>query len=216
MAESSTPPEPDTATVLPAAGGQGLRAIYLPMAGIAGIVLLADQLSKLWADGLERCSTMLERPTVGFCLAYNEGMAFSMGWGSGAIIAAVAIAIVVVLVVAARKVPLYPRLLMGAVAGGALGNVVDRALRSPAPGSANSGFMSGAVVDFLYSSFWATFNIADSAIVVGGILLSIALWRLPDPAPTEPVVESGPGTAAGTAVESAGSGNSDGSAKLGS
>ena len=211
MQSSSTPPEPAPENAPPGSPApRRLAAIYAPMAGVAALVLIADQLSKLWADGLERCATMLDRPTVGFCLAYNEGMAFSVGWGSGSIIAVVALAIVVVLVVAARKVPVYPRLLMGAIAGGALGNVIDRALRSPAPGSTNSGFMSGAVVDFLYSSFWATFNIADSAIVVGGILLSIALWRLPDPEPTEPVVEP----ASGPAAEATGSDGPDGSAKL--
>ena len=42
------------------------------------------------------------------------------------------------------------------------------------------GFMKGAVVDFLYTSFWPTFNVADSAVVVGGILLAIVLWRTPE------------------------------------
>ena len=40
--------------------------------------------------------------------------------------------------------------------------------------------MKGAVVDFLYTSFWPTFNVADSAVVVGGILLAIVLWRTPE------------------------------------
>lgn len=171
---------------------EGLARTYAPMAGVAAAVLVADQLSKAWADDLTTCAELAgqgRRPTVGFCLAYNEGMAFSVGWGSGAIIALVAVAIVVVLVVAARKVPFRLRLLMGAVAGGALGNVIDRAVRDPAPLGTNrpasdGGFMSGAVIDFVYTRFWATFNVADACIVVGGILLSIALWRMPDPAPT--------------------------------
>jgi signal peptidase II len=168
-----------------AATKESLAKIYGPMLAVTFGVVLLDIVSKQWADGLDRCQQLAKPPTVGFCLAYNEGMAFSVGWGSGAIIAGVALVIVVVLLMYARKVPLYPRLLMGLVAGGAIGNVLDRAFRAPAPGSGNHGFMSGAVVDFVYTKFWATFNLADSAIVVGGILLAIALWRLPDPE-TEP------------------------------
>ncbi len=163
--------------------------VYTPLVAVAAIVLVVDQVTKEWATGLDKCVDLVERPTVGFCLAHNEGMAFSFGWGSGPIIAGVAVLIVGALLFSARKVPLGSRLLMGAIAGGALGNVLDRGFRAPAPGSTNSGFMSGAVVDFLYSSFWATFNIADTAIVVGGLLLAVALWRLPDPE-TDPDVAS--------------------------
>ncbi|MFN8053353.1 MAG: signal peptidase II [Acidimicrobiales bacterium] len=172
----------------------GLASIYAPMAAVAAVVILADVLTKQWADGLELCQSLAVRPTIGFCRAYNQGMAFSVGWGAGALIAAVALAIVAVLVIAARKVPLHHRLLMGAVAGGAIGNVIDRAFRAPVQvaGAAapKGGFMNGAVVDFVYTKFWATFNVADSCIVVGGILLAIALWRLPDPEP-ETSPESG-------------------------
>lgn len=159
--------------------GHALGRIYGPLAAAALVVLTIDQLTKIWADDLAPCNTLVERPRFAFCLAYNEGMAFSVGWGKGPLIALVALGIVTALVVSARKVPLSSRVLMGIVAGGALGNVTDRAFRAPHNGAA--GFMRGAVVDFLYSNFWATFNVADMAVVVGGILLSIALWRLPDP-----------------------------------
>lgn len=55
-------------------------------------------------------------------------------------------------------------LALGLVAGGGLGNLVDRVLRPP-------GGLLGEVVDFLDFSFWPTFNLADSAIVVGVALL---------------------------------------------
>jgi signal peptidase II len=158
------------------------RKLYAPMVGVALAVIAADQITKHFATGLGSCQDPASRPeTIGLCLAHNEGMAFSVGWGSGAIISAVAVTIVVVLFVVARKMPLHARLLMGAIAGGATGNVIDRAFRAAAASTQHRGFMGGAVVDFLYSSFWATFNIADSAVVVGGILLSIVLWRLPEP-----------------------------------
>ena len=49
--------------------------------------------------------------------------------------------------------------------GGALGNVIDR-------------MRQGYVVDFFHVEFWPVFNIADSAIVIGVILLAIEMWRL--------------------------------------
>lgn len=162
-----------------------LARIYVPVVAVAAAALIADILTKQWADGLRHCNTYNPRPTFTFCLAYNEGMAFSFGWGSGALIGVVALTIVVVLLVAARKMPLGVRLLMGLVAGGALGNVVDRLFRSPAPLPTGERppdkFMGGAVIDFVYTNFWATFNVADACIVVGGILLAIAVWRLPEP-----------------------------------
>ena len=160
------------------ASEDGAMRLYGPLVGAAAVVILIDQVTKAWAVDLAPCNSLVPRPTFAFCLAYNEGMAFSVGWGKGPIISLVALAIVAVMFASARKVPMSSRWLMGAVAGGAIGNVIDRAVRAPATGA--PGFMRGAVVDFLYSSFWATFNVADAAIVVGGILLSIALWRVPD------------------------------------
>ena len=62
-----------------------------------------------------------------------------------------------------------PNIVFELVAGGALGNLVDRAVRS-GPAGADAGFMGGAVVDFIDLQWWPIFNIADSAITVGGIL----------------------------------------------
>ena len=160
------------------AADDGAMRLYGPLVGAAALVILVDQITKAWAVDLAPCNSLDPRPTFAFCLAHNEGMAFSVGWGKGPIISLVALVIVAVMFASVRKVPMSSRWLMGAVAGGAIGNVIDRAVRAPATGA--PGFMRGAVVDFLYSSFWATFNVADAAIVVGGILLSIALWRVPD------------------------------------
>lgn len=54
---------------------------------------------------------------------------------------------------------------LGLIAGGALGNLVDRV-------------RFGEVIDFLDFRVWPVFNLADSAIVVGAGLLVILFWRL--------------------------------------
>ena len=53
----------------------------------------------------------------------------------------------------------------GLIAGGALGNLADRAFRG------DEGFLHGAVVDFIDPNWWPIFNIADIGVTVGGVLL---------------------------------------------
>ena len=55
------------------------------------------------------------------------------------------------------------------VLGGAIGNLIDRIFRSP-------GFLRGAVVDFVHVGEWPTFNVADSAITIGAIL--VVVWSV--------------------------------------
>ena len=102
-------------------------------------------------------------------LARNSGAAFSVGTGATIVLTAVAVVIVVVIVRVARR--LRSRgwaLSLGLVLGGALGNLVDRLLRAP-------GFGRGHVVDWISvfaddGHVWPIFNVADSAIVCGGVL----------------------------------------------
>jgi len=61
----------------------------------------------------------------------------------------------------------------GLIAGGAIGNLADRAFRGDA------GFLHGAVVDFIDVQWWPVFNIADACIVVGAGLLVLASLRAP-------------------------------------
>jgi signal peptidase II len=55
------------------------------------------------------------------------------------------------------------------IAGGAIGNVVDRMLRE-------DKWMNGRVVDFIDFQWFPVFNIADSCISIGAVLLVCALW----------------------------------------
>ena len=63
------------------------------------------------------------------------------------------------------------RIAVGAIIGGAIGNLADRVFRE------GGGFFGGAVVDFIDLQWWPVFNVADSAIVVGGILVVWRGWR---------------------------------------
>ncbi|MGI8633722.1 MAG: signal peptidase II [Solirubrobacterales bacterium] len=131
------------------------------MAAVAACVLLADQLSKLAiAGGLERGERLTIVGDVFITNVRNEGVAFGLFAGGGAVlIAGTAVATVALLAyfaIEARRRWLW--LGMGLVIGGAAGNLVDR-------------FAREGVVDFIKVYAWPTFNLADSAITIGVVLL---------------------------------------------
>jgi signal peptidase II len=70
-----------------------------------------------------------------------------------------------------RTQPLSMLVVLGLILGGALGNLTDRLFRG------NEGLLRGEVVDFVKVGIWPVFNLADSCIVVGGVLLAILLGR---------------------------------------
>ena len=116
---------------------------------------------------LSRHSVHLLGPFA-FELSYNTGVAFSIG--TGLTLPIVLIVAVVVALVAwfGRTVPNTTAAVgVGMILGGAIGNLADRLFRGH----------HGAVVDFIYSGFWPTFNLADASIVCGCIVLALALWR---------------------------------------
>lgn len=94
----------------------------------------------------------------------NAGAAFSVGGGATFLFAFVAIAVIAVILRTARR--LYSRpwaIVLGMLLGGATGNLIDRIVRSP-------GVFRGGVVDWINLQHFAVFNLADSAITVGGVL----------------------------------------------
>ena len=94
----------------------------------------------------------------------NPGAAFSFAEGATLLFTAIAIAVIVVILRVARRLGSGGwALSLGLLLGGAAGNLVDRLLRTPGPGR-------GAVVDFIDFQVWPSFNVADSAIVCGGVL----------------------------------------------
>jgi signal peptidase II len=90
----------------------------------------------------------------------------------GPLIGVVALIVVVVLLASLRRAPsLGNAIALGLVIGGAASNILDRLFRS------GSGFLSGQVVDFIDFQWYPVFNLADSAIVVGGLLLLFFSFR---------------------------------------
>ena len=105
----------------------------------------------------------------------NAGAAFGFGEAFTVIFTVIAAAVIVVIVRLARKLYSLPwAIALGLLLGGALGNLTDRIFRSP-------GVFEGAVVDFIAPKHFAVFNLADSAIVCGGILIVLLSFRGLDP-----------------------------------
>jgi signal peptidase II len=94
----------------------------------------------------------------------NPGAAFSLGTSLTVMYSAIAVAVIVVILRTSRRIRSLPwAITLGLLLGGATGNLMDRIFRSP-------GLFRGWVVDWIQVPHWPVFNLADSAIVCGGIL----------------------------------------------
>ncbi len=94
-------------------------------------------------------------------LSHNTGAAFGIFQHHTHILTFLSILTILVILIFYRKISHSGRILrigIGLVAGGASGNLIDR-------------LMFGYVIDFLDFQVWPVFNIADSAITVGVVLL---------------------------------------------
>ena len=95
----------------------------------------------------------------------------------GAVVVVTKVGVVIVVVLLRTSLQLTSRfgaLCMGAVIGGALGNLIDR-VAQPGP-----GLFGGKVTDFIDLQWWPIFNVADIALTVGGLLLVLTgLHRAP-------------------------------------
>ena len=136
------------------------------LAAIAVFVLALDLTTKTLV-----VARLSDRPPVrllgGFLtllVSRNPGAAFSIGTSMTFVFSAIAIAVIVVIARTARRIRSIPwALTLGLLLGGATGNLTDRIFRSPGP-------LRGYVVDWIEVPHWPVFNVADSAIVCGGIL----------------------------------------------
>ena len=139
-------------------------------AGAAVAVLVLDILTKGWAvSALSDGRDIHIFWTLHFALTHNEGMAFSTGTNIGPFIGMLAIVVIAILVATMRKQSNAMSLVAtGCIIGGATGNVLDRVFRG-------TGFMNGAVVDFIDLRWWPVFNVADIGIVCGAIAVAFSM-----------------------------------------
>ncbi len=143
---------------------------------VALLVLALDQASKWWIQQhFYEHQVLVIWPVFNLTLAYNEGAAFSFladagGWQRHLFVGLAAV-VSLVLAVWLWRLPRERRLEawgLSLILGGALGNLVDRVVQ-------------GRVVDFLQwhwgPHYFPSFNLADSAITLGVMLLLLDAWR---------------------------------------
>lgn len=149
-----------------------------PFWAIVAAVVVLDRLTKMVAEPALLGGRIVQvvGDVVRFRLVYNPGAAFGLGQHLEAarwIFFGVAVVAVAVLYRMSREAPARDRLRqwsVAAVAGGALGNLIDRVISAP------------GVVDFIDVGIvggprWPTFNVADMAVSCGAVALALSLWR---------------------------------------
>ncbi|GAA3847618.1 signal peptidase II [Streptomyces sedi] len=177
--EDSAPKEGAATPEGEPAASRGRRRIGV-LAVVAGLAYLLDLATKGWAVAyLENPDPNRSVDVIGEWLRFeavrNPGAAFGFGETLTVILTCIAATVVVVIIRLARKLYSAPwAVALGLLLGGALGNLTDRLLRYP-------GVFEGHVVDFIAPKHFAVFNLADSAIVCGGILIVLLSFRGLDP-----------------------------------
>ena len=146
--------------------GRGRRRLASTLV-IAAAVVVLDQVTKSIALDHLHQPVHLAGP-FGLHLTFNSGAAFSLFTGSTGVIVVVAVAVIALLGwVAWRSRTIGLSIALGLILGGALGNLSDRLFRGH----------RGAVVDFITLSHWPTFNVADSSVTIGAILVVVFSLR---------------------------------------
>lgn len=189
-----------------------LRGLPLALV-VATVTILLDRVTKVWAErrlvagpctpGGDECIDVLL--SLRFHLVYNYGAAFSTGIGFGPVFAVLAAIMSVVLFrLAATSGDRLRAGLFGLIAGGAIGNLIDRVAR------AEDGWLSGGVIDFIDLQWWPVFNIADMAVVSGVVVFVIHSLVVGEEDPSARTSAAPAATTGGDPAEGAGPGDRDG------
>ena len=153
-----------------------MKAKYLILLAVTPLILLVDQLTKLYIDGTMKVYQSIPVIDGLFNITYlrNRGAAFSFlaeaSWRLPFFLIATVIAVIAILV-AFRKLrddQRFAAVSLSLILSGAVGNLIDRV-------------RMGEVIDFLdvywKNHHWPAFNVADSAICVGVALLALDMYR---------------------------------------
>ncbi|MFH1651998.1 MAG: signal peptidase II [Chloroflexota bacterium] len=147
---------------------------FLLFLALAGVIVIADQLSKAWIrNHLLPGEVFLDYGVFQIVYVRNTGAAFGIFPNQSPLLAVVSLLGVIVILLAYFLLPRYlpflnslpPRLTLGIILGGTAGNLIDR-------------FHFRYVTDFLGFTFWPAFNVADASVTVGTLVLAVwFLWR---------------------------------------
>ena len=151
------------------------RSTWIYAGLVFAVAIITDQASKMWARAVLDASEPIPLigPWLSLRLVHNSGAAFSFAAGKTWILTIFTVVIIGVLAVLARRVHRASTLLaIALLAGGAVGNLIDRLTAEP-------GFGVGHVTDFIAYGTWFVGNVADIWIVLGAPLLALALSREP-------------------------------------
>lgn len=143
------------------------------LAAVAVVALVLDLVTKLVvvAELEGRRPIELLGGLTTLRVTRNSGAAFSIGTGMTWVFTIIALGVVIAIIRTARNLRSLPwAICLGLLLGGAVGNLVDRIFRSP-------GSFQGHVVDWIEWPNWPVFNLADSAIVCGGVLAVLLAGR---------------------------------------
>ena len=141
-------------------------------------MLVADQLTKFWIRStLDVGETLWEAGIFSIVRSKNTGSAFGLFQGHSFAIAIVAFTVIALLLFYVfwihRRYPLFTGRLgwvgLGLILSGIIGNLIERVLNIIDP----SRFVG--ITDFISVGWWPSFNVADSALVVGTIILAFSL-----------------------------------------
>jgi len=152
-------------------GGKWWNAVFFLT---AALVIVADQLSKLWIrSNLLVGQSLFEAGFFQITHIHNTGAAFGLFRGYSfvlTVVASVSIAVLLFYVLfICRRFPRLDsklsRVTLSLILGGSIGNLIDR-------------IRFGYVIDFIGIGIWPTFNLADSSVTVGAIVFAYSLFRL--------------------------------------
>lgn len=162
-------PQPGRATPLSRASRTvASRRRLLTASSIVLAVVVLDILTKTWAvRALADGPVWLVGDSIGFLLSFNSGSAFSIVQSGAPVLAVIALIAAGVLIrTVMRTEDRWLVVGLSLVLAGALGNLVDRIFRAPS-------FLQGAVIDFVKIGPWPLFNVADSAISIGAVIIVV-------------------------------------------
>lgn len=170
-AELTVDPAPSTAHPQPSPR----RSVTVGLT-VAAVFIVLDQVTKILAERLLEPGRFVPvlGDRIGWQLVYNPGGAFGLPAPAWIFLVVTVVVIVVVARILPRTTSSWQAAAYGLLLAGAVGNVIDRLLRDGGPGRPAIG--GGEVVDFVAWGTFPRFNVADSAITVGFVLLVLTLW----------------------------------------